>query len=64
MKIETITYRINWSKLKTGYSFFVPCIDTKAAKQTILQVTRRLQIDVVMRVQVEEGIKGVRVWRV
>ena len=64
MKIETITYRINWSKLKTGYSFFVPCIDEKAARQTLAQVTRRLKIDVVTKVVVVDGVKGLRVWRV
>ncbi len=63
MKIETVTYRINWEKFRPGYSFFVPCIDTKTAKQTILTVTRRLQMEVIMRVVVEDGIKGLRVWR-
>jgi hypothetical protein len=63
MKIETVTYRINWEKFRPGYSFFVPCIDTKIAKQTILTVTRRLQMEIIMRVVVEDGIKGLRVWR-
>lgn len=62
MKIETVTYRVNWAKFKPGYSFFVPCIDTKAAKQEVLTVTRRLRIPIVTRVVVEDGIKGLRVW--
>ena len=62
MKIETVTYRINWEKFKRGYSFFVPCIDTKAAKQEVLTVMRRLKIPVTIRTVVEDGIKGLRVW--
>jgi hypothetical protein len=63
MKIETVTYRINWEKFRPGYSFFVPCIDTKAAKNTVLSVARRLQMEVIVRTVVEDGIKGLRVWR-
>jgi hypothetical protein len=64
MKIETITYRINWAKFRRGYSIFVPCIDDKAARQTIAAITSRLKITVVTKVVVAEGIKGLRVWRV
>lgn len=64
MRIETVTYRINWQKFKVGHSFFVPCIDARAAKQEVLRVTRRLRIPVVMRIVVEDGVKGLRVWRV
>lgn len=63
MKIETVTYRINWEKFRPGYSFFVPCIDTKTAKQTILDVAHRLRMEVIMRTVIEDGVKGLRVWR-
>lgn len=63
MKIETVSYQINWQKFKRGTSFFVPCIDTKAAKAEVVRVTRRLKIPVVMKVVIEEGVKGLRVWR-
>jgi hexokinase len=64
MRIETVTYRINWQKLKVGYSFFVPCIDTRAAKEEVQRVTKRLKVATVMKVVVEDGVKGLRVWRV
>lgn len=64
MKIETVAYQINWKKFRKGYSFFVPCIDEKEARKTITAVTRRLRLEVVSKVTVEEGIKGLRVWRV
>ena len=63
MKIESVSYRINWKKFKKGYSFFVPCIDEKAAKDAVLRVVNRLRFDVVMQVVVQDGVKGLRVWR-
>jgi len=63
MKIETVTYRLNWGKFKKGHSFFVPCIDHAKARKTIAQITKRLKIAVVTKVTIEEGIKGLRVWR-
>lgn len=64
MKIETVSYQINWKKFRKGYSFFVPCIDEKAARQALARVTCRLKIDVVTKVVVVDGVKGLRVWRV
>lgn len=64
MKIETVAYQINWAKFHKGRSFFVPCIDTVAARSMVARVTKRLKIDVVTKVVIEEGVKGLRVWRV
>lgn len=64
MKIETVLYQINWKKFKPGYSFFVPCIDTEAARKTVAQVTRRLRMKTISKVVIEDGVKGLRVWRV
>jgi len=64
MKIETVTYQINWQKFRKGRSFFVPCIDTVAARATVARVVKRLRIEIVTKVVVEDGVKGLRVWRV
>lgn len=64
MIIETVTYQIDWGKFRKGHSFFVPCIDPKAARTTLATITHRLKIDIVTKVTVEDGIKGLRVWRV
>lgn len=64
MKIETVTYRLDWGKFRVGHSFFVPCIDHKAARAEIKRITKRLSISVVTKVTIEDGIKGLRVWRV
>ena len=63
MMIEKVRYRLNWAKFRRGHSFFVPCIDVQEAKHEVLRVTERLGIDVVMKVTVEDGVKGLRVWR-
>jgi hypothetical protein len=63
MKIETVTYQLDWSKFHRGFSFFVPCIDHKAARAEINRITNRLGIKVLTQVTIEEGIKGLRVWR-
>jgi hypothetical protein len=64
MKIETVAYQLDWSKFRVGYSFFVPCIDERAARETINAVTKRLKISIVTKVVIVDGIKGLRVWRV
>lgn len=64
MRIESITYNINWGKFRVGYSFFIPCIDCDEAKKTLKRVTRKQKINVVMKVVIEEGIRGVRIWRI
>jgi len=64
MKIESVTYKINWAKFHTGYSFFVPCIDHEAARAEIHRVTKRIRIKVESKVVIENDVKGLRVWRV
>lgn len=63
MKIETVNYQINWRKFHKGCTFFVPCINHKDAKDEIARVMRRFKMRVVMKVSIEDGIKGLRVWR-
>ena len=64
MKIETVSYQIEWRKFRKGYSFFVPCIDEKAAREELNRVAKRLKMNIVTKVVLLDGIKGLRVWRV
>lgn len=64
MKIETVSYQINWKKFRKGYSFFVPCINERAGRQALAKVMRRLRMEVVTKVVIEDGVKGLRVWRI
>lgn len=63
MLIEKISYNINWKKFKAGTSFFIPCLDDTKAKEEITKVTDRLNINIFMKICVESGIKGLRVWK-
>jgi hypothetical protein len=63
MIIEKVQYEIDWSEFKRGSSFFTPCLDTVQAKRTILEVTKRLKYKVLFKVVIEDGIRGLRVWK-
>jgi hypothetical protein len=64
MQIEQINYEINWREFKKGSSFFIPCIDCTKAKEEVLTVTNRLKLDILIKICIEEGIRGLRVWRI
>lgn len=63
MKVHGISFEIDWAKFKPGRTFFIPCLDTEAAKKEVLRVVKRLQYSVEMKGVIEGGIKGLRVWR-
>lgn len=63
MRIEQVEYRVNWKKFRPGTSIFLPCLDRDAARKVVLAETNRHKIKVFMRGVIEEGIQGLRVWR-
>jgi len=63
MLVEQISYNVNWKNFKVGYSIFIPCLNPNVAKKDVLRVTKRLKMDVVFKVVVEEGVRGLRIWR-
>lgn len=64
MKVEKVTYEIDWKKFKVGYSFFIPCLNPTKSRRDILKVVHRLKYKVVHKVVIEDGVRGVRIWRV
>jgi hypothetical protein len=42
---------------------FIPAIDTKAAIAALTRESNRLEFEFVHKIVVEDGIKGIRVWR-
>jgi hypothetical protein len=64
MLVEKISYNVNWRNFKVGYSIFIPCLDPDVAKKDILRVTKRLKIEVIFKVVIHEGVKGLRIWRI
>jgi hypothetical protein len=63
MLVEKVSYQINWKKFKRGFSFFIPCLNPIEAKKEILCTTNRLKYKVLFKVVIEEGVKGLRIWR-
>lgn len=64
MKVAGIQYKIDWRKFKRGYSVFFPCLDDSSSKKEVRAVMKRLRIDVFIKTTIEEGVKGIRVWRI
>lgn len=64
MRIEGIDYNVEWRKFRAGWSFFVPCLRVQESKKTVVAVTKRLGYKVRVKPVIEEGIKGLRIWRV
>ena len=64
MRIEQISYDIDWRNFKKGASFFIPCINCNEAKKEVMIVTKRLKVDVLIKICIENGIRGLRVWRI
>ena len=64
MYIHRLNFRINWSKFIVGASFFIPCLDTETALTELIQVTKRLHFKIKAQVNIDEGVYGLRVWRI
>lgn len=62
MKVEGVSYEINWKRFKRGTSIFIPCLDVPRARAQVMVVTKRLRIKVLMKVVIEDGIRGLRIW--
>jgi len=63
MQVEKVSYRINWKMFRKGYSFFIPCLNPKEAKKTIMQTMRRFKYNVLTKEVIEDGVRGLRIWR-
>lgn len=64
MIVERVEYEVNWRGFKRGTSIFIPCLDPDNAKKEVLITTNRLRLDIVMKVVIEDGVMGIRLWRV
>lgn len=63
MVVEKVSYKINWVAFERGASFFIPCLDSTKAKAEVAVVLKRLRIKVLTKVCIEDGIRGLRMWR-
>jgi hypothetical protein len=63
MQIEGVTYDVNWRAFKKGTSMFFPCLDQECAEAQLMVVLKRLRIKVLVKHTIEDGIRGLRIWR-
>ena len=63
MQIEGVTSDINWRAFRKGTSMFFPCLDPRRAKAQLMVVMDRLRVEVLVKPTVENGVRGLRVWR-
>ena len=63
MRIEGINYELDWQGFTVGSSFFVPCLDDTKARERIEGKMNRLGYAVIVKLVIEDGVRGLRVWR-
>ena len=63
MRIEGVDYEVDWREFKKGRSMFFPCLDPDRAREDMKPVLRRLRIKVISKGVIQDGIRGLRVWR-
>lgn len=63
MLVEQISYDVNWRAFTRGKSIFVLCLDPEKAKAEVLKEMRRLRMKVLVKVEIRDGVQGLRIWR-
>lgn len=58
-----VDFQVAWQDFLPGTSIFIPAIDTKSAIADIKAESKRLDFEFIHKITVEDGVKGVRVWR-
>lgn len=64
MRIDGVNYELDWKKFTIGSSFFIPCIHAITAEERIQKKMKRLGYAVIIKLVIEDEIRGLRVWRV
>lgn len=64
MRVNGVSYNVNWRKFRVGWSFFIPCLRVEEGKAEVSVVMKRLKFGCVIKPVIENGLKGLRIWRV
>lgn len=64
MRIDGVDYQLNWEDFTVGSSFFIPCVGVTQAKELIERKMKRLNYNVLVKIVIEDSIRGIRVWRI
>jgi hypothetical protein len=62
--INNVEVEVVWENFIVGSSFFVPCSDTKRGMRDIEAELEFKAFDFCPMIRVEDGVLGIRVWRV
>ena len=54
---------VDWDTVSVGASVFIPCVNNVKAKKQLLDIAQRKNWGVEVRVRIENGMFGVRMWR-
>jgi hypothetical protein len=63
MQVLGLTLLIPWNKFQPGTSVFIPCVDRREMERLVRSECKRLQIKVIIKQVIENGVYGLRVWR-
>jgi hypothetical protein len=63
MQVEGVSYDIDWAKFRKGRSIFLPCLNYPKVKDDLHAMFMRLGMRVLVKVIIEDGVKGLRIWR-
>lgn len=64
MQIESLSYELDWQEFTVGSSFFIPCLDADKARERVQNKMDRLGYAVLIKLVIEDGVRGLRVWRI
>lgn len=60
---DTVKVVVDWTAMVVGASVFIPCVDNVKAKKQLHKIAGDKGWSVEIRVRVEGGMFGVRLWR-
>ena len=62
--VDGVKVTIRWRGIGKGSSFFIPCLNTKRVVRQVKKLFSRAGWGLFYIVRVENGLFGVRIWRV
>jgi hypothetical protein len=64
LEIEGVQVQIEWLKFRIGTSFFLPCIAHERMTANIVKRAESRGFKVKIIARIENGMWGIRVWRI
>ena len=63
VQIQGVVYKFKWETLKVGWSFFLPCTDTKEAEIVVKEKAKSFKYKLACKSVIEDKLRGLRFWR-